>query len=70
VIERVPAKPPARPVYEGEPAPRRPDPFEGTWEVLCINDDGTALLDRHDVWGWPSGSQGRPPNMRGFSFGN
>ncbi len=73
-VERVPIKPTARPIYEGEPAPRRPDPFEGTWEVLYVNKDSSVLLDRHDVWGWPSSGGGsqRPPSnpMRGFNFGS
>ena len=65
----MPAKPTARPVYQGEASPRRPDPFEGTWEVLCMNKDSSTLLDRHDVWGYTGGNQ-RPDAMRGFSFGS
>lgn len=32
------------------PTPTRQDPFEGTWEVLTMEDGGRPLLDRHDVW--------------------
>ncbi|KAF6260169.1 hypothetical protein COO60DRAFT_1269621 [Scenedesmus sp. NREL 46B-D3] len=53
---------------EQELRPRRPDPFEGTWEVLSLNQQRQPFLDRHDVWGWSPGSGGRPPGMRGFRF--
>jgi hypothetical protein len=69
VVERVPARPPSRSSsYEQDSRPRRPDPFEGTWEVLSLNAQGQPFLDRHDVWGWSPGSGSRPPGMRGFRF--
>jgi hypothetical protein len=46
-------------------APKRPDPYEGTWETLSL-EDGQPFLDRHDVWGWNPGSNSRPAGMRGF----
>ncbi|KAI8473045.1 MAG: hypothetical protein J3K34DRAFT_192237 [Monoraphidium minutum] len=67
VVERVPARPPARSAFE---SPRQPDPFAGTWEALTILEDGEPLLDRHDVWGWTPPASGRPPNMRGLRFDN
>eukprot|EP00877_Chromochloris_zofingiensis_P003243 jgi/Chrzof1/1291/Cz10g01130.t1 len=69
VVERVPARPNQRVSYETELRPRKPDPYEGTWEILTINQDGTAFLDRHDVWGW-NPSSNRPPGMRNFRFDN
>jgi hypothetical protein len=69
VVERVPARPPSRSSsYEQELRPKRPDPFEGTWEILSLNEQRQPFLDRHDVWGWSPGSGGRPPGMRGFRF--
>lgn len=69
VVERVPARPPSRASSSYEEAkPRRPDPFEGTWEVLSLGSGGQPFLDRHDVWGWSPGSGSRPPGMRGFRF--
>jgi hypothetical protein len=67
VVERVPARPPSRSSsYEQDS--RRPDPFEGTWEILSLGEAGQPFLDRHDVWGWSPGSGSRPPGMRGFRF--
>ena len=68
VVERVPAKPNQRSTYDGDARNRpRPDPYEGTWEVLILEENQTPVLDRHDVWGWPSsGSSSRPPGMMGF----
>jgi hypothetical protein len=69
VIERVPARPNSRSTsFDAEQRPRRPDPFEGTWEVLSISSDGLPFLDRHDVWVWNPGSSSRPAGMRGVRF--
>eukprot|EP00201_Polytomella_parva_P020626 CAMPEP_0175047146 /NCGR_PEP_ID=MMETSP0052_2-20121109/5428_1 /TAXON_ID=51329 ORGANISM="Polytomella parva, Strain SAG 63-3" /NCGR_SAMPLE_ID=MMETSP0052_2 /ASSEMBLY_ACC=CAM_ASM_000194 /LENGTH=296 /DNA_ID=CAMNT_0016310979 /DNA_START=488 /DNA_END=1378 /DNA_ORIENTATION=- len=59
VLERLPARS-VRPLpYTATgrlPPPIYPDPFEGTWEVLRFDPQGQPFLDRHDVWGWASGS--------------
>lgn len=68
VVERVPARLSSRTAYDSEGRARRPDPYEGTWEVLSRGGDGTPFLDRHDVWGWSPGSSSRPAGMRGFRF--
>lgn len=69
VIERVPAKPGSRSSYDSDSQrSKRPDPYEGTWEVLSLTADGQPFLDRHDVWGWNPGSSNRPPGMRNFRF--
>eukprot|EP00775_Hariotina_reticulata_P004944 gene4944-5185_t len=69
VIERVPARPTSRSAsFDAEQRPKRPDPFEGTWEVLSISADGLPFLDRHDVWVWNPGSSSRPAGMRGVRF--
>jgi len=34
------------------PPPEKPDPFEGTWEVLTLDEGGRPLVDRYDMWGW------------------
>lgn len=68
VVERVPARPSSRASYEGDLRPRRPDPYEGTWEILSLSEGGQPFLDRHDVWGWSPGSSNRPAGMRGFRF--
>lgn len=70
VVERVPARPPARPTFESPQARPQPDPFAGTWEALSISQEGEPLLDRHDVWGWTPPSSSRPPNMRNLRFDN
>lgn len=68
VVERVPARPSSSRVVEAESRPRKPDPYEGTWEILSLSGDGQPFLDRHDVWGWSPGSSSRPAGMRGFRF--
>lgn len=67
-VERTPPKPNEATM---SPADRlkKPDPFEGTWEVLSINKEGTPFLDRHDVWGYFPPAQ-RPAAMRGLNFGS
>lgn len=75
VLERIPARPNQRIPYEKElrikpPPPLKPDPFEGTWEILTTDDVGKPFLDRHDVWGWVPNSSARPPSIRGFTFGS
>ena len=67
-MERAPAKPSEESISP-EDRLTKPDPFEGTWEVLSVRDDGSPLLDRHDVWGWSPPPQ-RPPAMRGLNFGS
>ncbi len=67
VVERVPARPNQKISYEPELVPRKPDPFEGTWEVLTVSESEPPFLDRHDVWGWRETST-RPPDLRGFRF--
>ncbi|KIY92703.1 hypothetical protein MNEG_15259 [Monoraphidium neglectum] len=68
VVERVPARPPARSALEA--APSGPDPFEGTWEALEMGEEGSPLLDRHDVWGWTPPSSTRPQSLRNLRFDN
>jgi hypothetical protein len=72
LVERVPARVSNRSIvssYEAAASPARPDPYEGTWETLSLEDDGQPFLDRHDVWGWtPPSSSSRPPGMKGFRF--
>eukprot|EP00878_Enallax_costatus_P027670 GHUV01029813.1.p2 GENE.GHUV01029813.1~~GHUV01029813.1.p2 ORF type:complete len:101 (+),score=40.95 GHUV01029813.1:364-666(+) len=69
VVERVPAKPGSRSSYEADnQRQKRPDPYEGTWEVLSLTTDGQPFLDRHDVWGWNPASSNRPPGMKNFRF--
>lgn len=71
-IERIPARPNQRIPYENttkRPPPLKPDPFEGTWEVLTTDEDARPFLDRHDVWGWVPNPGSRPNNLKGFSFG-
>ncbi len=79
VIERIPARPGQRIPYTNtikRPQPAaKPDPFEGTWEVLTLDANGKPFLDRHDVWGWtPPGHKGGlqpggPTNSKGPSGG-
>mmetsp|Transcript_37038 Transcript_37038/g.93402 ORF Transcript_37038/g.93402 Transcript_37038/m.93402 type:complete len:293 (+) Transcript_37038:28-906(+) len=70
-IERIPARPGQRIPYENttkRPPPLKPDPFEGTWEVLTTDDAGKPFLDRHDSWAWigrPAPSSSLP---KGFTF--
>ena len=51
-IERIPARPNQRIPYDGSvkstkaPPQLKPDPFEGTWEVLTTDDNGVPFLDR------------------------
>mmetsp|Transcript_6053 Transcript_6053/g.13173 ORF Transcript_6053/g.13173 Transcript_6053/m.13173 type:complete len:299 (+) Transcript_6053:125-1021(+) len=75
-IERIPARPQQRLPYEStgktsrSPPPVKPDPFEGTWEVLTTDEEGRPFLDRHDVWGWVPSPGARPTNnLKGFNFG-
>jgi len=67
VVERVPARPPARSAFE--PAPQ-PDPFEGTSESLVITEEGEPVVVRRDVWGWVPPATGRPAAMRNLRFDN
>lgn len=67
-VERTPPKPSEGAISPAERI-KKPDPFEGTWEVLSLKDEGTPLLDRHDVWGYFPPAQ-RPPAMRGLNFGS
>jgi hypothetical protein len=68
VVERVPARPQgSRAPFEPPLKPRRPDPFEGTWEILSLQQDATPLLDRHDVWAWSPGGRSSP-SPRGNSL--
>lgn len=71
VLERIPAAPSQRLPYETTgklPPPLRPDPFEGTWEVLTQDAEGRPFLDRHDVWGWVPNSSSKPSSFRGLNF--
>ena len=51
-FERIPARPNQRIPYEGNlktskhPPQLKPDPFEGTWEVLTTDEKGSPFLDR------------------------
>lgn len=54
-LERIPPKPNQKLPYNTTgklPTPVKQDPFEGTWEVLTMDESesGRPLLDRHDVW--------------------
>jgi hypothetical protein len=73
LLERVPARVSNRSItatYEAAAASaKRPDPYEGTWETLSLEEDGRPFLDRHDVWGWsPPTSSSRPAGMKGLRF--
>lgn len=73
-IERIPARPNQRIPYENttkRPPPLKPDPFEGTWEVLTTDEAGKPFLDRHDVWGWIPVQRGGGPGSlpKNFNFG-
>lgn len=71
VLERIPAAPSQRLPYETTgklPPPLRPDPFEGTWEVLTQDAEGRPFLDRHDVWGWVPNSSSKTSSFRGLNF--
>ena len=65
VVERIPPRPGQRSGERGQ----RPDPFEGTWEILTTDEEGKPFLDRHDVWGWVPTPGARPAdNLKGFNF--
>eukprot|EP00879_Flechtneria_rotunda_P011658 GHRR01012178.1.p1 GENE.GHRR01012178.1~~GHRR01012178.1.p1 ORF type:complete len:273 (+),score=52.98 GHRR01012178.1:335-1153(+) len=68
IVERVPARASSRGSYDKQQQPKKPDPYEGTWEILSLNGKGEPFLDRHDVWGWSPGSTNRPLGMQGFRF--
>lgn len=70
-IERIPARPGQRIPYENttkRPPPLKPDPFEGTWEVLTVDEAGEPFLDRHDSWAWIGRTTPSSSLPKGFSF--
>lgn len=67
MIQRTPPRPAQRTPSGG--GGTRIDPFEGTWEVLTLDEQGRPFLDRHDVWGWIPTAGARPAdNLKGFNF--
>lgn len=71
-IERIPARPNQRIPYENttkRPPPLKPDPFEGTWEVLTTDEGGRPFLDRHDSWAWTGPNRPGPGSLGKGLFG-
>lgn len=58
---------------QGNPGQKGPfppdDELAGTWETISLGENGQAVLERRDVWGFPDTPDVDPPRNRGIRFG-